>query len=404
MISAEERVHRKSVQSLQEFRDRLQHLSHTPEIETSSEGEETKTIVTMGDNDIDKALEATPVASGTPEKTGEQFERPDYSPILDKTQERPRTSSYEKPSFLDIVLGREHGKKKGQAATASPLSKEAGVTSPAQVRRISSTEPLAYPEKSGEKPVMAPVMVRDGAGAEFTAALKDSTADELREGLHRASMAFEDQEAEKEELGKRLEQQQAEQQEKEEALNEFIEGTSLMAQRAEQYDTLCEQLVPEGTAGPLKLGTFITQLIDVDTARIQEAEERALALQGKLEELTELTRKTLEVTTAKNAELLEQNKLMAEQLDVKESQIVRLTELVEKAASSLEKRASIAPVEDSTAVPSEARHEEMEERDPLLRMLQKLVQSQKRMIDSHERRIQRLGEEIDAEKRISVDS
>ena len=49
MISAEERVHRKSLQSLQDFRDRLQRLSHTPEIEIiSSEAEaftleETKT-------------------------------------------------------------------------------------------------------------------------------------------------------------------------------------------------------------------------------------------------------------------------------------------------------------------------------------------------------------------------
>lgn len=403
MISAEERVHRKSLQSLQEFRDRLQRLSHTPEIETLSEGEEAKTRAAMGDEDVDKILEATPVATGATEKTGEQFERPEYSPVPDKAQERQRASSYEKPSFLDIVLGKERGKKKAREAIASPLSKGTEVPSPALVRRISSTEPLVYPEKSGEKPVMAPVMVRDGAGTELASALKDSTAEELREGLHRASIAFEDQEAEKEELGKRLEQQQAEQQEKENVLEEFIEGTSLMAQRAEQYDKLCEQLVPEGVPGPLKLGTFITELIDIDTARIQEAEERASVLQGKLEELADLTKKSLEMATAKNAELLEQNRLMAEQLDVKESQIVRLTELVEKAASSLERRASIAPVGESAPVSTEARQGEMEEGDPLLRMLQKLVQSQKRMLDTHERRIQQLSEEIDAEKRVSVD-
>ena len=247
---------------------------------------------------------------------------------------------------------------------------------------------------------MAPVMVKDGAGTELATAIKDSSAEELREGLHRASMAFESQEMEKEELVKRLEEGQ----EKERVFEEFMNGTGLMAQRAEQYDTLCEQVVPGEVAGPIKLGTFISELIDVDNARIQEAEERALALQGKLEELTELTKTSLEMATARNTELLEQNKVLAEQLAVKESQVVRLSELVEKAASTLEKRSSIAPIEAVPAIPQGRRgEEEAEEADPLLQMLQKIIQAQKRMIDSHERRIQRLREEIDAEKRASVD-
>ena len=87
---------------------------------------------------------------------------------------------------------------------------------------------------------MAPVMVKDGAGTELAAAIKDSNAEELREGLHRASMAFESQEMEKEELESALRGNKKRKQ----SFEEYMKGTSLMAQRAEQYDTLCEQLVP----------------------------------------------------------------------------------------------------------------------------------------------------------------
>ena len=85
-------------------------------------------------------------------------------------------------------------------------------------------------------------------------------------------------------------------------------------------------------AGPIKLGTFITELIDVDNARIQEVRKGQRHCRASSRNSPN-SPKTLEMATARNAELLEQNKLMAEQLAVKESQIVRLTELVEKAAT-----------------------------------------------------------------------